>query len=265
MANFTECDSTPFPLSDHEKVVLHFDSSQFKSDPGIWQLNSSVLCDSAYVSEMNNLMDELVDKRGSSDSPANWWEELKWAFADFSKKFCANCAEPRRSKKSKLLQQLRNADRKEQRTGNSHFSLLAKQISNEIWEIEISEAEGTKVRAKAKWCEEGEKVTRYFCSLEKQRQGDRNMASVKTKEGNIQKTPDGILKTVKEFYKDLYTAEAREESATNTLLGKVSRKLKRKEQERCEGPILEKELKLSLKQAKNGKSSGSERIPVEFC
>ena len=85
------------------------------------------------------------------------------------------------------------------------------------------------------------------------------MASVKTKEGSIQKTPDGILKTVKEFYKGPYTAKARDESATNTLLGKVSRKLKPKKQERCEGPILEKELKLALKHAKNGKSDG---IPV---
>ena len=190
-ANFTKCDIIPFPLSDHKKVVLHFDLSQFKSGPGIWQLNSSVLRNSAYVSEMNNLIDELVDKRGSSDSPADWWEESKRAIADFSKKFCAKRAKQRRSKKSKLLKQLRNANRKAQ------FSLLAKRISNEIWETEISEAEGTNVRAKAKWCEEGEKVTKYFHSLEKQRQGDRNMASVKTKEGNIQKTPDGLLKTVK--------------------------------------------------------------------
>ena len=169
---------------------------------------------------MNSLIDELVEKRGSSDSPANWWDDSKRAIADFSKKFCAKRAKQRRSKKSKLLKQLRNADRKAQRTGNSQFSLLAKRISNEIKEIEISEAEGTKVRAKAKWCEEGERVTKYFCSLEKQRQGDRNMPSVKTKEGNIQKTPDGVLKTVKEFYKDLYTAESRDESATNTILEK---------------------------------------------
>ena len=166
-ANFTKCDITPFPLSDHKKVVLHFDLSQFKSGPGIWQLNSSVLRDSAYVSEMNNLIDELVDKRGSSDSPADWWEESKRAIVNFSKKFCAKRAKQRRSKKSKLLKQLRNADQKAQRIGKGQFSLLAKRISNEIWEIEISEAEGTKVRAKAKWCKEGEKVTKYFCSLEK--------------------------------------------------------------------------------------------------
>ena len=90
------------------------------------------------------------------------------------------------------------------------------------------------------------------------------MPSVKTKEGNIQKTPDGVLKTVKGFYKDLYTAESRDESAANTILEKVSCKLKPEEQEQCEGPILEKELKLALNQAKNGKSSGSDGVPVEF-
>ena len=86
---------------------------------------------------MNSLIDELVEKRGSSDSPANWWDDSKRAIADFSKKFCAKRAKQRRSKKSKLLKQLRNADRKAQRTGNSQFSLLAKRISNEIKEIEI--------------------------------------------------------------------------------------------------------------------------------
>ena len=94
---------------------------------------------------MNSLLAELVDKRGSFDLPVDWWDESKGAIADFSKKFCAKHAKQRRSKKSKLLKQLRNADRRAQRTGNGQFSLLAKQISNEIREIEISEAEGRKV------------------------------------------------------------------------------------------------------------------------
>ena len=70
-----------------------------------------------------------------------------------------------------MYKQLRNLNSKAQITGEPRFINLAKKVSEEIKQIETQQAEGIKLRAKARWAEEGEKVTKYFCNFEKIKTG----------------------------------------------------------------------------------------------
>ena len=96
---------------------------------------------------------------------------------------------------------------------------LYKNISNEVKSLEASEAEGVKIRSKAKWSEQGEKVTRYFCSLEKKRQSDRTMKSIKDKHDNSISDPTEIV-NVKEIYASLYKEGQVDSNLQDTLLQK---------------------------------------------
>ena len=104
-----------------------------------------------------------------------------------------------KQKKSQLYRQLCNLNCKAQLTGELRFINLSKKVSEEIKYIETQQAEGIKLRAKARWAEEGEKVTRYFCVLEKKRQGDRLMRAVKVKHGKLVQDIVGICETVRQF------------------------------------------------------------------
>ena len=64
-------------------------------------------------------------------------------------------------------------------------------VSSEILELEASlksifdsELEGSKIRSRAKWLEEGEAPTRFFFNLENQRHEKSLIASVLTPEGD---------------------------------------------------------------------------------
>ena len=57
-----------------------------------------------------------------------------------------------------MLKQLKNAKRKAEISGDPRFQKLYKNISNKVKSLEASEAEGVKIRSKAKWSEQGEKL-----------------------------------------------------------------------------------------------------------
>lgn len=93
-------------------------------------------------------------------------------------------------------------------TGNSPDTenyLLAKQ---KLSVLEQRDLEAVKIRAKARFTEEGEKSTTYFYLLEKKKQADKSIQTL-TKENldTITSTRDILIETLA-LYKPLYKANA---------------------------------------------------------
>ena len=63
---------------------------------------------------------------------------------------------------------------------------------------------GVKLRGKAKWVDESEKVTRYFCNLENRNFISKCMPSLISDTGEIINDQHSILHETKEFYKKIY-------------------------------------------------------------
>ena len=59
--------------------------------------------------------------------------------------------------------------------------------------------EGVLLRSEARWIAQGEKVTSYFCSLEKQHYISKNMAKLIDKDDNVLTDSNDILQEVKCF------------------------------------------------------------------
>ena len=64
--------------------------------------------------------------------------------------------------------------------------------------------QGIMIRAKIKWAEEGEKPTRYFCSLESRNYANKTIPKVQQEIGNVIKTQEEVLKEVQNLYSNLY-------------------------------------------------------------
>lgn len=86
--------------------------------------------------------------------------------------------------------------------------LLPKKQLNDL---EQRNREAVKVRVKARFMEEGEKSTRYFCSLEKWRQAHQTIQTL-----TISCTRD-ILFEMHAFYKALYIADNMDPQAQSTF------------------------------------------------
>ena len=261
---FTSCSIEPFPHSDHDKVILNLNFNGIKLGPGVWHLNTSALKEKEYVDLINEFWDKWRVRKEDFGSLSDWWEEGKLNISKISKKYLATRAKETRQKKSQLYKQLRNLNRKTQLTEEIRFINLSKKVSDEIKHIETQQAEGIKLRAKARWTEEGEKVTKYFCSLEKKKQGDRLMRSIKDKHSKIVQDPVGICETVRQFYQELYTQEPVDTQIQNELFDNLSSTLTEEQRKICEGPLTEKELKTAVSQMVNSRSPGLDGLPCEF-
>ena len=125
--------------------------------------------------------------------------------------------------------------------------------------------EGVKFRSKAKWVDEGEKVTQYFCNLENRNFTSKCMPTLISNTGDIIKEQKSILQETKNFYQNLFTERPTATINLKLLLENYNVPiLSNEKQNSLEGKITYDELLFALKRAKNNKSPGSDGFTVEF-
>ena len=123
------------------------------------------------------------------------------------------------------------------------------------------------IRCKAKWINEGEKPSKYFCSLEKRNYINKTIQRVELENGNICTEQKDILDEVMKFYENLYKSREPELDDINLqhLLHTYNiRTLTNNQANKLEGNITENEILLQLKKMKNEKTPGCDGFPVEF-
>ena len=64
--------------------------------------------------------------------------------------------------------------------------------------------EGVPLRSKARWVAEGERITKYFYSLEKRNIISKQMKKIEDKNGSVLEEPNAIVNKVQCFYERLY-------------------------------------------------------------
>ena len=65
--------------------------------------------------------------------------------------------------------------------------------------------EGAKVKSRAKWLNEGEKPTNYFCIFENRNFMSKTMNCLLSSAGNVLKSQSEVLKEMELFYRNLYS------------------------------------------------------------
>ena len=63
---------------------------------------------------------------------------------------------------------------------------------------------GIMIRSRAQWLSEGEKPSKYFCSLEKHYYTEKNDKKIVTEDGKILNDQTKIMNELKGFYKTLF-------------------------------------------------------------
>ena len=125
--------------------------------------------------------------------------------------------------------------------------------------------DGVFIRSKAKWIEEGEKPTKYFCNLENRNYVPKFMNSLISESGESLKTQDQILSETKRHYQKLYEAKETEDVSLHDLLRNIEvPKLNENEMTSIEWEITYTEMLSSLKRMSNNTSPGNDGFTVEF-
>jgi hypothetical protein len=132
----------------------------------------------------------------------------------------------------------------------------------ELVQIREKKMEGVLLRSRARWVADGEKITSYFCSLEKRNYVNKRITKLEHN-GNTLTAEKEIDNTVNHFYSSLYSEREVEDCEIDNLIKEIPQ-LSVQEQISLEGELKLDEASLSLKNMSNKKSPGSDGFTVEF-
>ena len=82
--------------------------------------------------------------------------------------------------------------------------------------------EGVLLRSRSRWVGEGEKITQYFCSLEKRNFISKQMTKSITRNGETLKKDKEIVEETKQFYEKLYEKKETADCRIRDMVKKIS-------------------------------------------
>lgn len=264
------CNILTVPHTDHRGVVTELCNTDFIRGPGYWRFNNSYLKDKQFVEKMNKLLSNLVAESGELfESSQSQWDWCKLKIKDFCIEYGKYKARKRTNEMLDFQSKLQKFE--EQLVKDNNNEEIQKEIINLKTKIEVismEKARGAQVRARAKWIQEGEKNTKYFLGLEKQRANSNLMTHVKNDNGVIINSQMDVLNEQVKFYSTLYqktdNAIEIEDMMSSYLQGEAFPKLDKDEADSCEGLMNEEETSVALSSMKNGSSPGNDGLSVEF-
>ena len=159
-----------------------------------------------------------------------------------------------------MLKEIDNLEKEE----NIDYEKLERKQS-ELENLRQKKMEGVKIRSRARWICEGEKVSKYFCNLESRNYVSKCMSSLSSKSGNLIQDQKEILNETMQFYKDLYSKREVKNVDLNALFANFPVPILGEEMtNKLEGPLSYSELLFCLKKSSNNTSPGYDGFSYEF-
>lgn len=131
-----------------------------------WKFTAEYLKDKNYCSQIRNLIREIKDDVTLTSNGIRW-EYFKFKTREISIRFGKGKSRELQQREFRFIQEL-NACCNTREMAQDVEQLLSLQAK--LDHLYLMKAQGAFVRSRAKWMEEGEKNTAYFCRLEKRRQ-----------------------------------------------------------------------------------------------
>ena len=203
-------------MPTHVLFVLSFQINDFKRGNGLWKFNNSLLRDMEYIKVVKECIQRVKEQYMLPIYNLEYIieNEQNLEFQIPDQLFLET-----------LLMEIRGKTISYSSYKKKQNNLREHNLENEIKHLEEEEPldlekinekklelenfrrekiQGIMIRAKIKWAEEGEKPTRYFCSLVSRNFVNKTLPKVQQENGNVITTQEEILKEVKHFYSNLY-------------------------------------------------------------
>ena len=138
---------------------------------------------------------------------------------------------------------------------------------SELEKLREKSMKGHLIRSRTQWLSQGEKPTKYFCSLEHHYYTEKTVKKVIKKDRTEVSDQKHILNELKSYYSNLFKSQdlQLENFDLNELLYAYHvNKLDNLQSESIDGPLTYIEIHMALKQMKNNKTPGIDGFPAEF-
>ena len=257
----TRTDIIPAQRTDHSAVMLEIEKlNNYTAGPSLWKFNASLLDDMEYTTLMKTSIESWKREYHNIEDSRVKWELLKYEIRKFTISY------------SKAKKQQRN---NLQRSLEKHLIRLEKgltdntiqeynDVKKQLEDIETSKINGSIIRSKVQWHEDGERSTKYFLSLEKSKALNKHIRKLRLSDGQIVKNPDEIMNAETDYFKKLYTSKLKMNDVSQSDIWQNIVQLDNTDKERIEGLIQKEECDAILKTFQNNKSPGNDGLTPEF-
>lgn len=252
--------------SDHSVVVTDFRFNSFERGRGLWKFNSNLLHDKTYIDKVKQKIQDF-DSQYSHDTAtdidhSSMLEMLLMEIRGITISYSSFKKRERDKMEEKLISDIEFLENEDYDTNKD----LLEEKKASLEQLRKQKLQGHMVRSRARWVEEGEKPTKYFCHLESRNFLNKTIKKVETPEKTYYNQLD-IMTEIRGFYKSLYQntdTEAMDVDLADVLPSNDIPKLQNNFTCNLEKNIDEHELLSVLKNMKNNKSPGSDGFTVEF-
>ena len=251
-------------------VQLFLSKGNHPRGRGFFKLNTSLLKDLQFVNEIKTLISDTLTENQNL-RPLLLWDFLKCQIRGKTISYASHKVKEKKNLENELIQEIAILEKRLAVNPSENIRNLL-ELKRKAHENIIEEkTAGSMLRSKARWIEQGEKNTKYFLNLEKRNYNSKVITKLKLEDGTEIKDPKEILQEEQRFYQNLYTSctdlsnEVEMKEADMFFLKQTTNtSLNESEIQECEGKITERECLEVIKSIPNGKSPGTDGLPVEF-
>ena len=206
--------------SDHSMVTLtlKFSKDKIKRNT-FWKMNSSLLKDKDYLSEVNNVINEIIIEYSTNIDSQEMLAEtpiqrvlltvsdeifLDFLLMKIRSKTIAYATMKKRTAHREEEDLKEEIERLEKLVLNQENNIELSNKRDQLQTIRDKRMQGVLLRSRARWLADGEKISKYFCNLEKRHFINKNMTKLIDKNGLSLTGTSDISNEVKSFYENLY-------------------------------------------------------------
>ena len=260
----SNCNIKPGLMSDHSliKVELNMKKTDHRGK-GTWKFNNNLLRDKQYVTLVKETI-QNIKQNVDFTNKNTFWEYLKCQIRSDTISFSILKQKRLRKEESEITAKLEDLEKK--LDVNNDEQILEYSNLKRTWEnFQYTKTEGTILRSKAKFVEQGERNSRYFLNLEKRNFNERHMKSLINSQGMTITKPGEILEEQASFYEGLYKAANIDNSQDKTFFNTASIPYLKNEQKTIlDNPLTLTEISEALKDMSNFKSPGLDGFTTNF-
>ena len=261
-------DILPSITPDHAGVRVELNNivDRFAYGRSYWKFNSSLCDDKDFVEGIKMKISEIERIwRGQIRSKIKFWEFMKMKLREYIMAFSRGRAKLRRSRIEKLEKEIKVLEDCLTTNFNVDIQNEIELKKEELDKLFDYSRQGLKVRSRVEWSEEGEKNSQFFEQLLKSNKRRSAIKEIYNEHQEMVKDCKGIIKIIRDFYKNLYACKNLETSddVKNMFLNDLP-KLSNENREFCECPITQDECFQALKEMKWNKSPGNDGFTAEF-
>ena len=267
LSYLSKAEITTAPTPDHKAVMIKIDTTHNTRGKGYWKLNNTHLKNMDYQEGIKQIFNQTRAEYETHTNIHDVWELCKIRFKEYSIKYSIR---KKRQLRNITIQIAKDIDKLDKSIIDNQVDgkLIAKRkhLKGEYENLLKQKFEGAKIRARAKWWEEGERSTAYFLNLENKRQANNKITKLIDTAHTIVDTDTEILETAVKYYEQLFTSNSINAEQIKQYLHEthIEKTLTSNEAKLCDGYIETNECQHVIDTLKLNKSPGLDGLTAEF-